>query len=986
MLDNLYKAMTLDERYNAIVENDKNNDYTMDRRAFQLWRENHSILSDTDFNKMMKIKNYNPDLFSIAVQYNPSEQIRECYKAKLLNLTWYKFRQKVLESSDGKSIGHDYIPKDELSYLFNDFLNYSYKTLLTYIDNNNISFLQDKNQFVQSVVEQLETRLSIFSKRTLVLDINVKRNEGSLNGDSPEERYEDYIKNLSFQKEEIYGRYPVLLRSISISTMHFVNFICEVLSHIYEDWDAITNEFQELGTLNKMVIDAGDTHNFGRTVCKIKFENTTLIYKPKNLEINLSYQKFVNSINTLSDTGEIFYPKTLCVNDHAYEEYIKHINCENNKDLQTFYYNFGFVMGLVYFLNGTDMHMENLIANSFKPTIVDLETLIQQPLASEEKDSYTDEMISLYFHRINRTLFLTDETRTLANKGGLDLSAINGRFKKEMLDGLKLTNTKRDDIKFINSKFDLPASNNLPYIHKTETVNYNRYKKEILEGFSELSKILLDNKNYIQEKINTFKNVTTRILVRDTSQYDSIIKQLHHPDLLKNMLDQEKMLENMWGLSIANKELINSECIQIRNLDIPIFFMNSSKSYVVDPLKNKIEDIYDDIPINYLKYCLNNIDDSYINKQKSFITIQLSEFSKDNHQKYMNRDLSERMQISSYDLISEAEKIGDTIINNSIFISGRYEWFIPVNIKGNSWSTQFMQSDLYEGKSGILLFFYHLSRYSSQKKYSDFYVDLLNEFVKYESVNSPVHGKLGLSSELGYFIAFSLIADYGSHKLNIRKYITQIISSLENNINNIDLDYINGDLPIIPTLLRFYERFKSRNALALSLKLFDLLIEKLKSHTPKYGFGHGIFSIYHVYNVIKPYLSKEKQSLFLLHYRQLENSLVEVNNIKWCNGIVGKYALNPLKFKEEIENLNLLYNDSLCHGNMGIIDLSTSANSKFNIKFLSHVLKSKNENNSFMLNDTENIQNTSLYTGLSGIGYEILRTYDGENIPSLLTL
>ncbi|MDS3898914.1 type 2 lanthipeptide synthetase LanM [Staphylococcus hominis] len=986
MLDNLYKAMTLDERYEAIVENDKSNNYIMDRRAFQLWRANHSILSDTDFNKMMKIKNYNPDLFSIAIQYNPSEQIQEYYNDKLLNLSWYKFRQKVLESSDKRSSEYNYTPNDELSYLFIDFLNYSYKTLLNYIDSNNISFLQDKKQFVHSIVEQLETRLSIFSKRTLVLDINIKRIEGSLNGDTPEERFEDYIKNLDFQRKDIYNNYPVLLRSISISTMHFVDFICEVLSHIHEDWDAISNEFQELGTLNKMVIDAGDTHNFGRTVCKMKFENTTLIYKPKNLKINLSYKKFVDSINAISEKGKIFYPKTLCVNNHAYEEYIKYRNCKNSDELRTFYYNFGFVMGLVYFLNGTDMHMENLIADSFKPTIVDLETLIQQPLASENKDSYTDEIISLYFHRINRTLFLTDETRTLANKGGLDLSAINGRFKKEMIDGLKLTNTKRDDIKFINSKFDLPSSNNLPYIHKTELVNYNEYKNEILEGFSELSKILLDNKDYIQEKLDTFKNVTTRILVRDTSQYDSIIKQIHHPDLLENMLDQEKILENMWGLSVANKQLINSECTQLRNLDIPIFFMNSSKNYVVDPLENKIKDIYDDIPLNYLKYCLNNVNDSYINKQKSFISIQLSGFDKDNRQKYMNRDLSKSMQINSYDLISEAEKIGDTIIKNSIFISGRYEWFIPVNIKNNSWSTQLMKSDIYEGKSGILLFFYHLSRYSSQKRYSEFYINLLNEFVKYESINNPVYGKLGLSSELGYFLAFSLIEDYGPHKLNIRKYITKIISSLENNINTIDLDYINGDLPIIPALIRIYERFNNNNALALSLKFFNLLIDQLKKYTPKYGFGHGIFSIYHVYKIIKPYLTQEMQSRFLLQYRQLENGLVKVDDIKWCNGIVGKYALNPFKFKEEIENLNLLHNDSLCHGNMGILDLSTSANSKTNIKFLSYVLNSKNENNSFMLNDTESIQNTSLYTGLSGIGYEILRIYDSEHIPSLLTL
>ena len=50
-------------------------------------------------------------------------------------------------------------------------------------------------------------------------------------------------------------------------------------------------------------------------------------------------------------------------------------------------------MGIIYYLNGNDIHYENLISNNIHPIVVDFETLLQQPINFENVETKNNPLI-----------------------------------------------------------------------------------------------------------------------------------------------------------------------------------------------------------------------------------------------------------------------------------------------------------------------------------------------------------------------------------------------------------------------------------------------------------------------------------------------------------------------------------------------------------------------------------------------------------------
>ena len=61
-------------------------------------------------------------------------------------------------------------------------------------------------------------------------------------------------------------------------------------------------------------------------------------------------------------------------------------------------------------------------------------------------------------------------------------------------------------------------------------------------------------------------------------------------------------------------------------------------------------------------------------------------------------------------MLNEAKEIGDKIASSSIKYQNTYQWFIPENKEEDKWITIMMNDSIYNGKSGIFLFFYFLNK------------------------------------------------------------------------------------------------------------------------------------------------------------------------------------------------------------------------------------------------------------------------------------
>jgi hypothetical protein len=212
--------------------------------------------------------------------------------------------------------------------------------------------------------------------RTMVLELNVARLQGFLDGDSPEERFQSFIRRLHQPENAvaILAEYPVLARQLTICVGQWAEVCLEFLERLCSDWETIQGRFSpahDPGVLVELVGGAGDTHRGGRSVMIARFESGfQLVYKPKSLAIDGHFQELLTWLNDRGSEPPLRPPlrsplRRLGILDrgpYGWVEYVEYQDCNSVDEIERFYQRLGAYLALLYCLNATDFHLENLIA------------------------------------------------------------------------------------------------------------------------------------------------------------------------------------------------------------------------------------------------------------------------------------------------------------------------------------------------------------------------------------------------------------------------------------------------------------------------------------------------------------------------------------------------------------------------------------------------------------------------------------------------
>jgi lantibiotic modifying enzyme len=87
------------------------------------------------------------------------------------------------------------------------------------------------------------------------LELHVARLEGRLRGDTAEERFQDFIRQLG-QDGSIVGflaKYPVLARQLVVTTQQWADYLYEFLTHLCADWQSVRTTFAPAGDPGPLV-------------------------------------------------------------------------------------------------------------------------------------------------------------------------------------------------------------------------------------------------------------------------------------------------------------------------------------------------------------------------------------------------------------------------------------------------------------------------------------------------------------------------------------------------------------------------------------------------------------------------------------------------------------------------------------------------------------------------------------------------------------
>jgi type 2 lantibiotic biosynthesis protein LanM len=366
------------------------------------------------------------------------------------------------------------------------------------------------------------------------------------------------------------ARYPVMGRWLDSAAAHWVRQNCLFLERYTRDLDALSGMLGG-GELRIAAVKTGlgDTHRGGGSVARIDLaDGRTLIYKPRSLSIDRHFGELVAWLN---DAGgmDLRVPRVLDRGDYGWVEFIDYAPCENEAEVARFYWRLGAWMALLYVLEGSDFHYENIIAAGGHPVPIDLE-------------SFFHPNISVTNGTANE-IFDTSVLRTgiLPNRVDLDagrMPDVSGMSDPEGQQGLfkRLFMVRGEDglPRFERHKGVMTGAHNVPQLDGSKVQAGVRQAPALQQGFRAMYTVLLAQRDALYARLRPFADDQVRVLFRNTAAYAHLLDEATHPSLLAS---EEAMASHFGSLALAVPQFpaaarfVPFEEAALQQRDVPLF-------------------------------------------------------------------------------------------------------------------------------------------------------------------------------------------------------------------------------------------------------------------------------------------------------------------------------------------------------------------------------------------------------------------------------
>ena len=992
------------------------------------------------------------EIFNTDLSKDTSDMITEFEENKVINLENEDIAFYLNYKNNFKYIDkYEYFRRNSMYYTFyKPYINYLVEKLLSfnkYLSKINIELL------FESVEVGLLNILAPISGRVLIRETEIKRRKNELIGSDKRERFLYFNNFLNNDKYilNLFYKYPVLFNILRKKTLSYVNFIIEALKRIEKDYDEIKDKLN-IDILNESLINintgAGDEHNDGKSVIILEFENNKkILYKPRNLKLDYNFNELLKWLNTKGLTLELKDIKIIDKDNYGYVEFVNNSSCDSEELIKKYYIRSGYLLSLIYSLNGSDIHYENIIANGENPIIIDLETLFNPKIDLNELiddgEKFAIEKIYESVLPIGMLPLMFRSNNIEAEYGGLGAN-------KEQLSPFKsydIKNRECDDISVEWANKTIGTQKNNPLLN-SEIVNSNNYISEISHGFKEMYKLILNNKEAYKNLVKElFDGIDVRVLLRSTMEYSSLLDVSYHPDILMDKLTRRVLLCRIY---LEEEKINNIKKLEYKSLlngDIPYFSMKTNE-YRLCSGNNIVNKSTRSTPINYFFEKVDRMCEKDMKLQCKFIYKAYSNRKQEYHLDRTKLDLNKININNKYDNKYKEllNLIAEYIIEESIVYDSkgeRYRIWIGSTFnedeKGYT-DTNYVGQDLYSGQSGIALFLMYYGKISKEESYYIYAREALTPCIKFiENVNMEHPFTIGGFAGLGgrFYSIYNL---YKLTKdISLKKCILKYLELFKNIIEKDKLyDIVSGSSGLLHILLSLLKKCDEKDILD-NLRIcidkcekhlinnISIIDEKSMTWNMSFedqqktytGFGHGNAGIISALARYSKLFNKDESEIIekVLNYedylfdeksnnwfRDCDRDMISLG---WCHGAPGILLNKLILIENGLENLvdkdklkiaidttirkSFGNNPSLCHGDLGNLEIIYLASRILN----NEVLREKSEagfkwiienviKNRWKGSSYRGIDNFGLMIGLAGFGYSIMKFENFDEVPSIL--
>ncbi len=587
--------------------------------------------------------------------------------------------------------------------------------------------------------------LNLLLSRTLAVELHIAGLEGRLAGETPEERFRSFLALLSPPEElrALLARYPVLARQLIVCVRQWADASLETLARLAGDRREIRALFfpeapdAGPGRLAALEGTGGDLHRGGRAVAVLVFESgERLVYKPKPLAVDVHFQELLAWVDARGGagdgTGDAAPFRRLRVLDrgaYGWQEHAAPAECASPAELRRFYRRTGGLLALLYALEATDVHMENLIAAGEHPVLVDLESLfhlradrMSSGMPGGRAGAPAERTMG---HSVLRVGLLPQRTDA-GGEEGYDLSGLGGA--EGQVSALPLPSWEgegTDGVRLVRRRLRAPGSHNRPRLSGEEASALD-HGEEIVAGFAAVHRILADGREELLAPggpVARFADDEVRAIVRPTMSYARLLQESCHPHVLQNGLERDRLLDRLWEVAAKSpllNGLIPAEQRDLRRGDVPLFTTRPGSRDLRDGEGRSIPGFADEPALDSVRRRVAGLDEADRVRQVWFIRASLATLALNGDDARLPRYevVPPRRSAGREELIAAARAVGDRLEALAVRGEEDVSW-IGLTMAGFHWSLVPMGPDLYAGLTGVALFLAQLGAVTGEARYSE---------------------------------------------------------------------------------------------------------------------------------------------------------------------------------------------------------------------------------------------------------------------------
>lgn len=739
-----------------------------------------------------------------------------------------------------------------------------------------INMEQSFPHMLQALFSQLMNK----AMRTLVLELNVARLQGQLEGETAEERFRSFSERLSRPDVllPMLQEYPVLTRQLITSLEFWARNYLDLITRLSKDFEQIKQTFnggEDPGRLVHLSGGAGDAHCEGRSVLILTFDSGfKLVYKPHSLSVDVHYAHLLEWLNERGTHPAFRTVRVLDREDYGWVEFVEAKGCETEDEIRRFYRRQGGLLSLLYSLEATDFHMENLIASGEHPVLVDLESLFhprvtRSSLRLHSLSAATNAMqySVLRIGMLPQRIWSPDK-----DGGGIDLSGLGGApGQLTPFPVLTFDNAATDEMHVIRKRMEMSASQNRPAL-TGRAIDLQDYTHEIIDGFTTVYKLLLEHREQLladDGPLARFATDPVRAVLRATKTYGELLTESYHPDLQRDALGRDRLFDRLWSVVQYSPEMarvIPSEIADLQRGDIPFFSCRPQSHDLWTSRGERIPDFFAETSFDVVNRRLHELSEADLSRQVWFISASISSLTLGlDKSRFVGSKLApSRSSAGRERLLATATAVGARLEELAIRDEHNVNWVGLSFVGEQNWTLFPLADDLYDGTLGVALFLAYLGEAAEAPEYTELartvaegvakrIIKAVKEHGEQSVPDSPPGGYNGLGS-----IVYTL-AHVGSlwdapELLDAAESVLELLPPLIEKDET--LDVISGSAGCIANLLSLYHSTSSERALQVAVQCADRILELAQpagsgvawsttttAFQPLTGFSHGAAGI-----------------------------------------------------------------------------------------------------------------------------------------------